>query len=578
MAKLPNFADDFPPPGLATWQALVDKGLKGAPFEQRLVAWTEDGLRIPPLFTSADELPEPGLPGAAPWVRGPLAGRTGWDIRALCRLSDPIAANRAILAELNGGASSILLEAGGVSLADLLVMLDGVMPDLAPVHLSCRLEDLPRLDGLPEGVLLRLDPLEAWASGRAADPGSALDATLDALLVRGGGLSPSWRLAVGGGLFDDAGASDAEEIGLTIALVIACARRLEERGGDPKPALERMILGVTTNADYFAGIAKLRALRRLWARVTQVLGVDLPPTVHAVTSARMLARYDIPTNLLRNTIACAAAGIGGAGAVTVLPHDHARGLPDAFAARMARNIQNILQEESGLGLVTDPLGGSWYMEQRTEQLAQAAWTIVQQVEAAGGLAAADAGQMVEAMLARRRQARCREVATRTRPILGISQFPDAGEAAVPPRGPCLQRRLPRVRDAEPFEELRDRVLAKELPPVFLVTLGPVARHTARLGFASNLLAAAGLRSIAADPADLPGKEARLALIAGADEDLDREVVAIASRLRAAGTAQVHVLGRPGVREEEWRAAGVTRFVAQGQDMVRYLNDVVELLS
>jgi methylmalonyl-CoA mutase len=343
-------------------------------------------------------------------------------------------------------------------------------------------------------------------------------------------------------------------------------------------ALARMILGVTTGADFFAGIAKLRALRRLWARVTEAIGVDVAPSVHAMTSARMLTRYDLPTNLLRNTIAAAASGMGGADAVTVLPHDHARGLPDPFATRMARNIQNVLQEESRLGLVADPAGGSWYVEQLTEGLAAAGWAVVQKVEAAGGIGPACTGGLVASMLAERRAVRGREVATGMRPIVGVSQFPDTSERTVPARRQPAPRRLPQVRDAEPFEALRDRVLASDPAPVLVVTLGPAGRHAARLGFARNLFAAAGLRLTVVDGAAAAVAEgARLAVIAGADEDHAEHAPDLARRLAGRGF-EVHLLGRPGPLEEALRTAGVRRFVAQGQDMVDYLGDVVERLT
>ncbi|WP_051329045.1 methylmalonyl-CoA mutase family protein [Geminicoccus roseus] len=570
MAPLPSLAEEFPAPDLGTWRALVEKGLKGADFDQRLLARTEDGIPLPPLFTRHDELPEPGLPGTAPWVRGSAAARTGWDIRALCRLPDPLAANRAILADLAGGASSILLDAADLDPADLRLVLDGVMLDLAPVYLRRSIEDLQRRDLLPAGVIVVHDPVECWAAGLVDAPGRMLDA------ISGEGFArmPDLRLAVGGAVFDDAGASDAEEIGLTAAAVIGHARRLDEMGVAPELALGRMILGVTTSADFFAGIAKLRALRRLWGRLTEVLGIDLPPVVHATTSARMLARYDASTNLLRNTIAAAAAGMGGADAVTVLPHDHAIGLPKPFAARMARNIQNVLQEESRLGLVADPAGGSWYVEQLTDGLAKAAWAIVNKVEAAGGLDAACRDGLVEALLAERREARRQRIATRERTIVGISRFSDAAERTAPSRPAEPERRLPRVRDAAPFEDLRERVLAAETPPVRIVTLGPATRHAARLGFGLDLFAAAGLRTVVTD--DAGSGSARLSVLAGADEDYAEQGPDLARRLAASG--EVHLLGRPKALEETLRAAGVTRFVAQGEDMVAYLGEVVERLA
>ncbi|HEX2525395.1 MAG TPA: methylmalonyl-CoA mutase family protein [Geminicoccus sp.] len=555
-----SFSDDFPAPDPSLWRSLVEKGLRGAAFEERLVGRTEDGIRIPPLYLRADELPDAGLPGRFPFIRGGAASRPQWDIRSLCRLPDPVAANRAILADLAGGATSILLDGTALRPADLALALDGVMLDLAPVYLREPAGDVPA------GVIALLDPIEAWAAGREAAPAVQ-------------GFTPTARIAVNGTVFDDGGASDAEEIGLTIAAVIDLARQMEDGGTSAEAALGAMLLQASTGVDFFAGIAKLRALRRLWSRVVEVAGVERPPLVHAVSSARMLTRYDRWTNLLRNTIACAAAAMGGADAITVLPHDHACGLPDAFAARLARNIQNVLQEESGLGLVTDPLGGSWYVEQLTEQLAGVAWAIVQRIEMAGGFREACEVGLVAEILQARQEARSRLVGTRACPIIGVSQFPDPGETKIPPRSDTARRRLPRWRDAEPFEALRDRSLAKGAVPVFVLLVGPAARHAARLGFATNLFAIAGLHCVIADAVNaFPQTGARLAVIAGADEDYADRAVSLAEGLRHVGAEDVHLLGKPSPLEGALREAGVSRFVVQGQDMAGYLSDIVERLT
>jgi methylmalonyl-CoA mutase len=556
---VPSFSKDFPAPDIAVWRALVEKGLGGASFEERLVARTEDGIRIEPLYVRSDELPDAGLPGHSPWIRGTSASRRSWDIRTLCRLSDPIAANRAILADLEGGATSILLDGTTLRPDDLAVVLDGVMPELAPVYLQ-----QPQGE-VPPGAIPLVDPIEGWASGRLPSPVLA-------------GLLPGSSIAINGAVFDSAGASDAEEIGLAIAALIDLARRLEDGGTPLDTVFDAMVLQVTTSVDFFAGIAKLRALRQLRARIAEQAGINRPPVVHALTSARMLARYDRCTNLLRNTIACAAAAMGGADAITVLPHDHASGPPDAFSARMARNIQNVLQEESGLALVTDPLGGSWYLEQLTQQLAQAAWKVLQRIEAAGGFVTACDQGLVDEILSRRREERARSVGTRTRPIVGVSQFPDPGDTAIPATA-VSGRRLPQVRDAEPFEALRDAASAKGAAPAFVLLLGSPARHAARLRFATNLFAVAGLHCVLADAVNgFPQSGAKLAVIAGADEDYAEHAAASATGLRQVGAEEIHLLGKPGALEAALREAGIVRFVFQGQDMAAYLADVVERLT
>jgi methylmalonyl-CoA mutase len=211
---------------------------------------------------------------------------------------------------------------------------------------------------------------------------------------------------------------------------------------------------LAATADQFGTIAKLRAARRLWARVAEVCGapaVAVPQ--HVVTSATMMTRRDPWVNMLRTTLACFAAGVGGADAVTVQPFDAAIGLPDAFARRIARNTQSILLEESKVAGVIDPAGGSWYVEQHTAELAKAGWAAFQEIEKAGGLAAALDSGLVDDRLAATRAARTARLDAGDEAITGVTVFPNENEKPLSrqqePAAPAGG--LPRVRYAEPFE-------------------------------------------------------------------------------------------------------------------------------
>ncbi|WP_461030907.1 methylmalonyl-CoA mutase family protein, partial [Streptomyces sparsus] len=210
--------------------------------------------------------------------------------------------------------------------------------------------------------------------------------------------------------YHEAGASPAEELGCALATGVAYLRLLTGHGLSAEDACRQLEFRFAATADQFTTIAKLRAARRLWARVAQVSGVVSSAAAqrqHAVTSSVMMSRRDPWVNMLRTTVASLAAGVGGAEAVTVLPFDHAAGLPDAFARRIARNTSTILIEESHVARVIDPAGGSWYVERLTEELAQAAWAWFQEIERAGGQQAALADgtvrQRLDATWQRRRE-------------------------------------------------------------------------------------------------------------------------------------------------------------------------------
>ena len=185
-------------------------------------------------------------------------------------------------------------------------------------------------------------------------------------------------------------------------------------------------------------------LRRVWARVGEACGVaedQRGVRTHAVTSLRMFTREDPWVNVLRSTLAAFGASVGGADAITVLPYDTVLGLPERLGRRLARNTQILLADESNVGRVTDPGGGSWYLESLTDQIADAVWSRFQEVERAGGAVRALADGLVHGWVERgRRRARAGEIVTRRRPITGVSMFP--GRARSPPVRRARDRRSP----------------------------------------------------------------------------------------------------------------------------------------
>jgi methylmalonyl-CoA mutase len=311
---------------------------------------------------------------------------------------------------------------------------------------------------------------------------------------------------------------------------------------------------------------------------------------HAVTSPVMMTRRDPWVNMLRTTVAALAAGTGGADAVTVLPFDAALGLPDGFARRIARNTSAILLEESHLGRVVDPAGGSWYVERLTDDLARAAWAWFQEIERAGGLEAALRSGLVGERLAATWERRSAALARRKEPVTGVSEFPDPAErpltrepAPQPPSGG-----LPRVRRDEAFEALRVRTdahtaVAGARPRVFLAALGPASAHTARAAFASNLFAAAGL-DVVHDPVTVDATTAREALagsgavvacLVSSDALYAEQAEPVAAALKAAGARRVLLAGRPAERRDAYTAAGVDEFVFLGSDVVAVLSSVLD---
>jgi methylmalonyl-CoA mutase len=261
----------------------------------------------------------------------------------------------------------------------------------------------------------------------------------------------------------------------------------------------------------------------------------------------------------------------------VQPFDAALGLPDAFSRRIARNTQSLLVEEGSLARVLDPAGGSWYVESLTEQLAQAAWAEFTAIERAGGLPAALGAGLVRDRIAAAWAERSRRIARRTDAITGVSEFPNLGEE-LPSRRPAPEvlptgGLLPRVRAAAAFEELRDAA-ERSGARVYLATLGPVARHTARATFAANLFQAGGLQTPAGDGVSgFSGAGTTVACICGTDQDYAESAAALAGELKAAGAHQVWLAGRPALGVD-----GVDGYVYAGCDALAVLRTLHEELG
>ncbi|MFI5619340.1 methylmalonyl-CoA mutase family protein [Streptomyces sp. NPDC051567] len=611
-----SLAAEFPDATHEQWQRLVEGVLRksgrevsGEAAEDALSTPLQDGLITRPLYTAPETAPDTGFPGFAPFVRGGRAAGSaagGWDVRQRQSGTDPVRVNEAVLADLENGATSLWLTLGrgGLPVAGLPRALDGVYLDLAPVTLeagaSCAEAGRALLDLYAErGVAptearacLGADPL-----GHEARTGEALDLDGAAGLARecADGLPGVRALVVDALPYHEAGGSAGEELGLSLATGVAYLRAMTGAGLDTAAALGQLEFRYAATADQFLTIAKLRAARRLWARVAEACGAPDAGAQrqHVVTSPVMMTRRDPWVNMLRTTVACMAAGVGGADAVTVLPFDQEAGLPDAFARRIARNTSTVLMEESHLARVIDPAGGSYYVERLTGELAQAAWEFFQLLERSGGQAAALRSGLVAERLAATWAARSKKLATRSEPVTGVSEFPMLSEKPVvrepAPEGPTGG--LPRVRRDEAFEALRTRSDAHlaatgARPRIFLAALGPAAAHTARATFASNLFQAGGVEPVhdplRVDPGTAAGAYAAsgadgVAVLCSSDALYEEQAAAVAAALRAAGATTVFLAGRPAAAGTAVDAA-VDAYVFAGCDAVAVLSRVLDRMG
>ncbi|MEU9808358.1 methylmalonyl-CoA mutase small subunit [Mycobacterium sp. NPDC050853] len=545
--------------------------------ERLLDSPTYDGIAIRPLYTALDERPEPSLPGQWPFVRGGDPRRdvtSGWKVAERFDGSgsiDAAAVNEAILDALGQGASAIVL--AGLRPEAVGRALQEVYLDLAPIQVEAGAE----LAGVAEAIFAVLDAHEGNADGvvidLGADPlgdsfsgrsGVSVDEAV-ALARQGSARAEQIRaITVDGTIAHELGASDSQELAVAVAAGVAYLRLLQNAGLNIAEALRQISFRFAATDDQFLSIAKFRAARVLWARVAEVAGAPEHggAVMHAVTSEPMMAQRDPWVNMLRTTLAAFGAGVGGADSVRVRQFDDAiaGGLASAspaFAARIARNTQLLLIEESHVGRVLDPGGGSWYIEDLTETLAQQAWSLFTEIEGVGGFQAA--ADLIRERVAATRAQRADDIAHRRSAVTGVNEFPNLAEEPLPQHSAAGSSNALRATDstfryAADFEALRDRsdaFLASSgaRPVALLLPVGPLAEHNVRTTFASNLLASGGIEAVNPGTLDVGSvakavaeTQASIAVICGTDARYATEAGAVVDAAKVAGVTDIYLAG------------------------------------
>lgn len=537
------------------------------------------GFAIHALYTAIDGRPEQPLPGRWPYVRGADALRdvnAGWKVAEVFPAGGPASAadtNGALLSALTDGVSALAVRVGdaGVPAAELRRVFDDVFLELVPVlfdgaaagdYATTAEVMLGLVDGLdPDNranlsVDLGADPLTAPLAERPAPP---IDDVI-AVASRAAGQDGVRAIAVNGPLLHNLGAGAAGELAGGLAAAVAYLRLLTGAGLSIADAARQISFRIAADDDQFVTIAKIRAARQLWARVTEVAGAPEAgaAVVHAETSLAMMTQRDPWVNMLRTTLAAFGAGVGGADTVLVWPFDAVipggqPGTSTTFSRRIARNTQLLLLEESHLGRVLDPAGGSWFVEDLTEQLAQQAWGQFQEIEALGGFEAAR--EHIGQRIAEAAAARADDVAHRRSAITGVNEYPNLDEPPLPPAAADATAAAGLRRYAAGFEDLRDRsdaYLARTgaRPQVLLLPLGPMAEHNIRTTFTANLLASGGIAvvnpgTLTADSVAVAVSEAgapAVAVVCGSDARYGAEAAGAIAAARAAGIDRVYLAG------------------------------------
>ncbi|ESW59774.1 MAG: methylmalonyl-CoA mutase [Rhodobacter sp. CACIA14H1] len=439
---------------LSKWRALAAKELKGA--DPETLTWnTLEGIAVKPLYTAADTagLPQMGeLPGVAPFTRGVratmYAGRP-WTIRQYAGFSTAEESNNFYRKALAAGQQGVSVafdlathrgydsdhprvvgdvgKAGVAidSVEDMKVLFDGIPLEKISVSMTMNGAVIPILanfivtgeeQGVPRAALsgtIQNDILKEFMVRNTYiyPPEPSMRIIADIIEYTSREMPKFNSISISGYHMQEAGANLVQELAFTLADGREYVRAALARGMDVDDFAGRLSFFFAIGMNFFMEAAKLRAARMLWHRIMEGFGAkkasSLMLRTHCQTSGVSLQEQDPYNNVIRTAYEAMAAVLGGTQSLHTNALDEAIALPTEFSARIARNTQLILQEETGVTKVIDPLAGSYYVETLTAQLADEAWQLMEEVEAMGGMTKAVASGMPKLRIeesAARRQA------------------------------------------------------------------------------------------------------------------------------------------------------------------------------
>jgi len=599
---------EFPPVTTQEWEAKIIEDLKGADYEKKLVWKTPEGISVKPYYRAEhiSDLPYLNtMPGQYPFVRGNNTSDNSWEIRQCIEVSNIREANRIAVDALARGATALSLNVSEVeSATDLLVLFSKIPLNSTDIHLfgsrnyPSLLNHLIEFDKKANTNLKEFkgsfdfDPISYlllhgnFYHNEKIDFGQAFD-----LIRLGGKITQKFRfISINGHYIHNSGGNIVQELAFTMASASEYAAILTGKGLAADEILPRMNFIFATGSNYFMEIAKYRAARMLWARISE----QYKPTekralqcyIHAITSHWNKTVYDPYVNMLRTTTEAMATAVAGVDSITVNPFDNPFKDPDEFSSRIARNQQILLKEEAYLGKVIDPSAGSYYIEYLTDSLASHAWELFVKIEQMGGMLKAVKDGFIQDEVEKNAAAFRRDVANRRLVLLGTNQYPNPDELMLEkiqeeppgieetPIEATSYKTLSLGRASDAFEELR---LATELfteagnkqPEVFLFTIGNLAMRKARASFSTGFFACAGykvvdnagFKTVKEGIEEAMKQKSEIIVICSADEEYVELIPEICKQLKLSGNEAILVMaGYPREYVESYIQAGIDEFI------------------
>lgn len=522
---------EFAPNTMQEWMDKVTVDLKGADFNKKLVWRTNEGFNVQPMYRleNMKELKNLDcLPGEYPFVRGNKKDNNDWYVRQDIKVENISEANKKALDVLNRGVNSlgfVLTGCKEFTKADMEALLKDICIECVEINFVCECKKCSVLDAFKAVVEERGIAPEKIYGGINIDPLSNLVlegknccenpfAQVKKNAEKTAAFKNFKTIEVGGYVLENSGASIVQELGFSLAAGVEYIDKLTDEGMSVNDIAPRIRFHFATGSKYFMEIAKLRAARYLWAHIVKAYEPKCDcvckMNIHAETSEWNKTIYDPNVNMLRTQTETMSAVLGGVDSYLVHPYDYAyECTPSELGERVARNQQLLLKEESHFARIADIPGGSYYIEELTENIVEAAWKLFLQVQDEGGYTEALKKGFVQSAVKATAAARDLAIAQRKENFLGTNQFPNFNEKMEREICSCLLEpedytaegatveTLKPYRGPQAFEAMRlktDAYAAKNgRPVVYMFPMGNLAMRKARAQFACNFFACAGFQ-------------------------------------------------------------------------------------
>lgn len=522
MEKSKKLFEEFPPVSTEQWEAVIEKDLKGADYNKKLVWKTAEGFAVKPYYRSEDldGISWIGVkPDEFPYVRGTKQNNL-WLVRQEVNVEDVKKANAEALDAIKRGANSIgfKLEFDKLySINEISELLNGIDAKSIEINLYNNKYHLPLLEMIAKipnlHGSLNYDPLTRYIRRGTWFITEKTDIELACILVKAN-IPGLQTIGVNNHIFTNAGATIVQEMAVSLSVAVEYLDKLTASGLKVDEIAPKIRFNVAVGQNYFMEMAKMRAYRLLWAKIIKAYGgkeKNAKLRIHAFNAMINLSLYDSYVNMLRTTTGAMSAVLGGIDSFSVTPFNVPYEASNDFSGHIARNQQLILKEEAHFDKVADPAAGSYYIENLTNSIIKAVWDLFLKIQDEGGYLAAVRNGMIQKMIKENAAKRFNNVATRREVLLGTNQYPNFTETMkTTPEAWVFEansRRSDRAevetidtfRVAQQFEKLRyaTDVYSRDnkRPVAWMLTYGNLAMLKARSQFASNFLACAGFQIV-----------------------------------------------------------------------------------